>query len=97
MGLWLPWLRATLALVAIATVLTLAGYFLSPPHGEAWIALTNRGLALAAIWTTGILAFLQKRAWQRLRHDEALSRAVTDTAIAEIGRASCRESVCQYG
>lgn len=81
MGLWLPWQRATLALAAIATVLTLADYFLSPAHGEPWIAWTNRGLALGAIWTTGVLGFLQKRTWQRLSDDEARLRVVSDTAI----------------
>jgi two-component system sensor kinase FixL len=81
LGLWLPWLGATLALAAIATVLIIADLFLSVPHGELWIVLTNRGLALAASWITGILGFLQKRAVRRLRDDEARLRVVTDTAI----------------
>jgi len=81
LGLWLPWRGATLVLAAIATVLTVVGYFLSVPDGEVWIALTNRGLAVAATWMTGILCFLQKGGLGRLRDEEARLRVVTDTAI----------------
>lgn len=81
LGLWLPWQRAALVLSAIATVLTAAGYFLSSPSGELGIVLANRGLSLLAIWMTGLLGFLQKRSWGRLRDEEAQLRVVTDTAM----------------
>lgn len=43
--------------MAIAvTVLTVAGYFMSPAGGELWKVLANRTLALFAIWVVAILS-----------------------------------------
>ncbi|MFC1672942.1 diguanylate cyclase domain-containing protein [Pseudomonadota bacterium] len=54
-GLWYPRRDAAFALALIATVLTVAGYLFSAPKGIPWMVLTNRGLALFAIWVTAIL------------------------------------------
>jgi signal transduction histidine kinase/CheY-like chemotaxis protein len=63
-GLWFPGSRPVLWLAGVGTVLTIAGYFLSDPAGTQWMVLTNRGLALFAIWATAGLAY------QRIRSDE---------------------------
>jgi len=37
------------------TTLTGAGFILSPPGGELWVVVSNRLLAVAAIWITAVL------------------------------------------
>lgn len=51
--------RRTVLLLAVAgSVLTIVGYYLSPPGGTHHIVLINRGLALFAIWSTTIVSVL---------------------------------------
>ena len=70
-GLWSPWPPYILMLASIGTVLTVAGYALSPPGGEAWMVIANRALAIVAIWTTAILVA------QRSRTEKASSDSAT--------------------
>ncbi len=60
-GLWLPWRWTLYTVAVIGTVLTAAGYFLSPPGGVLWIVFVNRGLATVALWVTAILGHAYKR------------------------------------
>jgi hypothetical protein len=47
--------RPTLIIAMACTGLIFIEYFISPPGIETWKAITNRGLALAALWiTTGL-------------------------------------------
>ena len=55
LGAWLPKRRYIFILATVGTVLTILGYFLSPAGGISWVVLTNRGLALFAIWITAFL------------------------------------------
>ena len=41
------------------TLLTIAGYFLSPPGGELWQVIANRSIGIFTIWMTAILCLLQ--------------------------------------
>ena len=59
------WFRVSIAVGC--TVLTLLGYALSQPGVPAWIALSNRALAVTAIWTTAVLA------WRHLKATEHIS------------------------
>ncbi|MEE8352611.1 MAG: PAS domain S-box protein [Rhodospirillales bacterium] len=59
---WLPYRRNVIALALITSLLTVAGYILSPPGGIAWIVATNRSLALFAIWSVAILVIRRKQA-----------------------------------
>ena len=43
-----------------SSLLTLLGFFLSPPGGEFWKVIVNRLLALFAIWTTAVLGMQRK-------------------------------------
>ncbi|MHA1597523.1 MAG: bacteriohemerythrin [Alphaproteobacteria bacterium] len=60
-GIWLQKNSHVYALAGIASILTIVGYFASSPDRELWVALTNRGLALAVIWVTAILIAAGKR------------------------------------
>jgi len=42
-------------MAVIVSVLTIAGFYLSPSGGEMWKIIFNRALALFAIWSTAIL------------------------------------------
>lgn len=54
--------RRTILYAAICcSVLTVLGYFFSPPGGEIWKVLSNRGLALFAIWVTAVLSLRQRK------------------------------------
>jgi PAS domain S-box-containing protein len=80
-GLWTPGKRYVLGLAAIATVLTVLGYFYSPSGGVAWVVLSNRALAVFAIWITALLIAYRKQAEMRLRR---LSRAVEQSPASVI-------------
>lgn len=84
-GLWAPGTRFILVLAGIGTTLTLLGYFFSPSGGMWWVVLTNRGLAIFAIWTTAILVAHRKRARDALKaaHDELEERVRRRTADLE--------------
>jgi hypothetical protein len=48
--------KFTIYTAIACSLLTVIGYFFSPEGGELWKVLTNRALALFAIWVTALLA-----------------------------------------
>lgn len=58
------WFR--IAVAVGCTILTGLGYWLSEPGVPAWITATNRVLALAAIWTTAVLAWRHLQAREQI-------------------------------
>jgi hypothetical protein len=60
LSLWSPQKNFTLGVAILASVLTIIGFFCSPPGGELWKVLFNRGLALFAIWVTAFLVLQRK-------------------------------------
>lgn len=65
-------------------LLTLLGYLLSPPGGEEWKVLYNRGLALLAITVTAVFADMAKRAAQRLTDNERNLERLVDQRTGEL-------------
>jgi len=61
MGIWFPKPRHVYLLAALGTALTIIGYLGSPSGGVYWIVLTNRGIALFAIWITALLISSRKK------------------------------------
>jgi hypothetical protein len=59
------WFRVSIAIGC--TVLTMLGYEFAEDAVPTWIALSNRTLAVAAIWTTSVLA------WQRTKATEQVA------------------------
>lgn len=55
LGLWFKSTRPLLFLAMISSVLTIAGYFFSPGSGFLWVDITNRIVALSAIWVAAVL------------------------------------------
>lgn len=59
-ALWSPKRHFAIYLAVICSVMTLLGYYFSPPGGELWKVIFNRTLALFAIWITAFLAMKWK-------------------------------------
>jgi PAS domain S-box-containing protein len=72
-GYWLNDRRHIYTLAVIGSVLTMVGYIGSPDGGIPWVVLTNRALALFAIWTAAFLTYSYKKAE---RGERILSHAV---------------------
>ncbi len=66
----------------VGSVLTLAGFFLSPPGVEQWTVVVNRGLSIAVIWMTAVFCLLQNRSQIHLKsaHDRLEDRVKERTA-----------------
>lgn len=61
MGVWFSKYQHIYFLAALGSVLTIIGYFMSPSGGVHWVVLSNRGLALFAIWVTAVLLAKHKK------------------------------------
>ncbi len=85
LGLWWPRRAAAFDLAAVATALTVLGFYVSPPGGVLWMVLTNRTLALFAIWVTAVLVFERRRSEGALKeaHDGLEQRVAKRTAELE--------------
>jgi hypothetical protein len=59
-ALWTPRLKFVVYWTIVCSVLTLLGFYFSPPGGELWKVVSNRALALGVIWTTAVLALQWK-------------------------------------
>ncbi len=59
--------RVTLTFAVIGTLLTAGGFALSPPGGELWKVLLNRGLALLVLWSATLLILGHKRRSEELQ------------------------------
>lgn len=66
LGWWFPRKRHIFYLAVIGSALTIAGYYASPEGGIPWMVVTNRFLALFAIWVTAGLLNLAKAATERV-------------------------------
>jgi PAS domain S-box-containing protein len=70
--------RRFIVVAALAgTLLTIAGYFLSPFGGELWKVLINRFLALFAIWLTSGLSLYHLKREEQLRRSNILLDAIS--------------------
>ncbi len=80
-SLWLSQWYFTLFVAGVVSVLTIFGFVYSEPSGVPWMVITNRALALLAIWLTAIiggwLVFSKRR-----RTAQALVRAEEEAARA---------------
>ncbi|HSS63690.1 MAG TPA: diguanylate cyclase [Gammaproteobacteria bacterium] len=72
--------QVTIAVAIVCTVLTIIGYYASTPSGAHWMVLTNRGLAIGAIWVSAFLLIDRKRVAEDLRETRDRLQAVIDTA-----------------
>jgi len=83
-GLWYPRLRFLYIAATIGSILTIAGYFLSPPGGEFAKVMANRSLALFAIWVTAYVCLRFRGTQEALEHSELRSRVILDNVVVGI-------------
>jgi len=55
-----PTRQTIISIGVLGTLLTIAGFFLSPPGGEMWVVLVNRFFAIFAIWIAALLTLYNK-------------------------------------
>jgi len=69
-GTWYTKRRYTIILAISGIVLTVIGFFVSPIGSEMWLVLTNRGLAIFAIFITALLVIYIKTSEMALQERE---------------------------
>jgi len=87
LSIWSRRNAATYAVALTGSLLTVAGFALSPPGGELWKVVANRILALFALWVTALLCIWQKR----LVRNE--TRLLTDKLRSEADRQTIRKAL----
>lgn len=74
-SLWSRQGKMPVYMALLGSVLTVAGFVLSPAGGEPWKVMVNRSLALFAIWTAAILSMQRKSIY------EERERALADVKV----------------
>lgn len=102
-SLWFPRIRFTLFMAILGSLLTIAGFFLSPSGGELWKVLANRFLALFAIWVTTILTIHRKRSEEVAKQKAKLIqlmqevvKAANEALTVDDAMKVCLDKVCAY-
>jgi len=105
MGMWFGKVRDVYLLAITGTVLTVLGFIVSPGGGILWIVLTNRGLALLAIWVTAATIASRLKTEKTLKENESKFHTFYDVvpdmftivnldtgAFVEVNDGFCRET-----
>lgn len=86
-----------LRLAGLCTLLTIVGYSLSPPGTEPWIGITNRSIALFAIWSTALLTMQVRETDAAIRDQSNMLTAILSNMPAVAfridGEGIMRESI----
>ncbi len=85
LGIWFPNTKHIVLLALLGTALTVAGFVMSPKGGIEWVVITNRGLALFAIWiSAGLLVHVKKGQEQLLRNEKELRRHIENSEMSRV-------------
>ena len=90
LSLWFGDYKYVIGLAVLCSILTLMGFYFSPEGGELWKVLTNRALALFAIWVTTVLAIKWKKSIKintRIKYDAVKKREKEKIYYATISSA----------
>ena len=85
---WKPWLPILVA--AVATLLIVADWYLSPPGITGDIAVINRGIGVIVTWAAAILERMALATRVKLRQEEWIRMARTRIADAVVGEQPLR-------
>ena len=85
LSLWSPKPYLILYIATVCSVLTLLGFYFSPAGGEFWAVISNRVIALFAIWVTAVLVLRWKlQAKKLLTANEAIEKEKEKIYLATI-------------
>jgi len=79
-AMWAPSQRFIYVTAGLGSILTVAGYLLSPEGGLLWMVLANRLLSLFAIWVTAILGSRLMLALNEAKKEKEKARNYLDVA-----------------
>ena len=65
-SLWLPGRTSTYGAAATGSALNLVGMTVSDPGGVAWMAFTNRAVAVVVIWAAAVIVLQRKKTQEEL-------------------------------
>lgn len=80
LSLWSERRGLVVGMAVAGSLLTIAGFFSSPAGGELWKVLSNRALALFAIWATTVLG-LQ---WKAVQEDRETALRERESALNDL-------------
>jgi len=80
LAMWAPSPGFVYLTAVLGSLLTVAGYFVSPEGGILWVVLLNRSLALFAIWVTAILGSRLTLALKAAREEKNKTRKYLEAA-----------------
>lgn len=92
LALWSPVPRMPLYAAVGCSVLTLLGLAFSPRGSASWVVISNRSVALLAIWTAAILSVRWRSAQRRVsRQQERLDRVSRVNTMGEMASGIAHE------
>jgi len=84
LSLWLPGIRNILDFAILCSALTFLGFYLTIDNLAIADAITNRGLAIFAIWSTACMAIYYKKAALQIEYSEHRKQAILSNSIEPI-------------
>jgi hypothetical protein len=85
-GFWYPNARAVFGLAVLATVLIIAGYWVTiPDDTPAWEAWLNRALAIGTVWMAAVFVWHIRVLEQRLQRQVDIAKALSSEMNHRIG------------
>ena len=99
-GLWLPGQRDVIVIAVLSSIATIIGYLYSSDAGISWMVISNRVLALAAIWACAVVVLLLKKTLLEL--EEAKKQAeqlleISEAIVIELDTDLCIKSINELG
>ena len=78
---WTARKRWAIYTAVVASILTIAGYHISPDGGTEWIVLANRTMTILVIWVTAILIFILRQKSDDMDKALAIEHASSDARM----------------
>lgn len=86
LGFWFPKPKAALALALLATLLVIAGYWITIPESiPAWQAWLNRALAIGTVWVTAVFVWYIRTLEENLQRQMDITKALSREMNHRVG------------
>ncbi len=81
LSLWSNQRKVIFISAILCSVLIFLGAYFSPSGGELWKVLTNRGLAVSAVWITTLLCLIEKSDKAKLIQAKTVQETLSNTVL----------------